>query len=188
MKPMMKTFSGIVLIFVAFAVIAGLAFPSLSDSEHAGRSERRVNVDFPFLKNEKSQLILVYFGYVGCTSVCIPALDDLVQIHHALQNRGLKHIPDFWFINMTPQMDTLAVKSWVEHFDKQFKSYAPTVFELDSIVHTLDLVYTPMGIKAEHMPYLYLMRKKGESYELVYIYTSSPYNHQLIFKDIGELQ
>lgn len=188
MKPMMKTFSGIVLILVAFAVIASLAFPSLSDPRHAGRSERHVTVDFPFLKNEKSELLLVYFGYVGCIRVCSPALDELAVIRRALQSRGLKHVPDIWFVNMTPQLDSLSVKSWVEHFDKNFRSYTPTASELDNMVHTLGLIYTQMGIKAEHMPYLYLIRKKGESYELVYIYTSSPYNHQLIFKDIGELQ
>ncbi len=152
------------------------------------RSEKRISVSFPFLSNEKAELLLVYFGYVGCTRVCVPALDDLVQMHQAMQNKGLKHIPDIWFVNLTPQMDRLSVRSWVDHFNKQFKSYAPSEPELEGMVNTLDLVYTQMGAKAEHMPYLYLLRKKGESYELLYIYTSSPYNRQLILKDIGELQ
>jgi len=185
MKSKMKTFSGIVLIFLAFGLIVSLAFPILSDPQHAGRSEDRRYVDFPFLKGETADSVLVYFGYVGCTRVCTPALNDLAEIYREAQRRDLKHIPAVWFINMTPQMDPLSVQSWAEHFDKGFKSYAPNESELQKMVHTLNLVYTRLGVKAEHMPYAYLLQKKGEGYELVYIYTSSPYNRDLILNDIG---
>lgn len=188
MNPMIKTFSGILLIFVAFGVIASMAFPSLTDPKHAGRSEERRIVDFPFLKKETSELVLVYFGYVGCTRVCTPALHDLADIYTVAQHRGFEHLPSVWFVNMTPQMDPLSVQSWAESFDKRFKSYAPNDAELRDMVQTLHLVYTRLGVEAEHMPYAYLIRKTGDTHELLYIYTSSPYNRSLILKDIGELQ
>lgn len=188
MKQRAKTIFGIFLIFTAFGIIVSLAFPALSDPKHAGRSEDRRSVDFPFLKGEKSELILVYFGYVGCTRVCTPALNDLAEIYRDIRSKGYKHIPSVWFVNMTPEMDKESVQSWALHFDKGFKSYAPAQRELNSMVHTLNLVYTKIGVEAEHMPYVYLLRKKGVKYELVYIYTSLPYNRSLILEDIGVLQ
>lgn len=187
-KERKKTFFGIFLIFAAFGIIAALAFPALSDPEHAGRSEDRRAVNFPFLKKENSQLILVYFGYVGCTRVCTPALNDLSGIYNDISAKKFKRIPSVWFVNMTPEMDSESVQSWAEHFNSGFKSYAPSAEELQEMVHTLNLVYTNMGVEAEHMPYLYLIRKQGERYELLYIYTSSPYNRSLILEDIGALQ
>lgn len=185
---MMKKIVGFGLIFLAFVLILSLAFPALSDSDHAGRSEDRREVDFPFFKRESSDLMLVYFGYVGCTRVCTPALNDLADIHRELQKRHNKHTPSVWFVSMIPEMDSSSVQSWAEHFDKGFKSYAPTEKELAQMVHTLNLVYTKMGVEAEHMPYVYLIRKKGKTYELMYIYTTSPYNRSLLLKDIGRLQ
>ncbi|DAB38942.1 MAG: hypothetical protein A2552_01040 [Sulfuricurvum sp. RIFOXYD2_FULL_44_160] len=185
MKQRIKTFFGIFLIIAAFGIILSLAFPILSDPKQAGRSEDRRGVDFPFLKGETADVVLVYFGYVGCTRVCTPALNDLAEIYHEAQRREFEHIPAVWFINMTPQMDPLSVRSWAEHFDKGFKSYAPNEAELQKMVHTLNLVYTRLGVEAEHMPYAYLLQKKGKGYELLYIYTSSPYNRDLILNDIG---
>lgn len=185
MKQRIKTFFGIFLIFAAFGIIFSLAFPILSDPKQAGRSEDRRGVDFPFLKGETADVVLVYFGYVGCTRVCTPALNDLAEIYREAQRREFEKIPAVWFINMTPQMDPLAVQSWAEHFDKGFKSYAPNEAELQKMVHTLNLVYTRLGVEAEHMPYAYLLQKKGKGYELLYIYTSSPYNRDLILNDIG---
>ena len=185
MKAKLKLFSGFILIFVAFGLIVGLAFPMLSDPESAGRSEKRLAVDFPFLKEEKSDTVLIYFGYVGCTRVCTPALNDLADIYREAKANGEQSL-SVWFVNMTPQMDADSVQSWGEYFDPEFKSYAPSEKELQTMVHTLNLVYTQMGVDAEHMPYAYLLRKTINGYELVYIYTSSPYNRTLILKDIGD--
>jgi hypothetical protein len=89
---------------------------------------------------------------------------------------------------MTPQMDPSSVQSWAKHFDNSFKSYTPNAMELSNMVGTLNLIYTPLGVKAEHMPYAYLLKKTSTGYELAYIYTSLPYNRALILKDIGALQ
>ncbi|HLD23131.1 MAG TPA: hypothetical protein VJA83_04250, partial [Sulfuricurvum sp.] len=97
MKQRIKTFFGIFLIIAAFGTILGLAFPTLTDAKHAGRSEDRRSVDFPFLKGESADVVLVYFGYVGCTRVCTPALNDLAETYREAQRRELKHIPAVWF-------------------------------------------------------------------------------------------
>jgi protein SCO1 len=185
MKQRLKTFSGVVLIVAAFGLIVSLAFPMLSDPESAGRSEKRMKVDFPFLQQERSESVLIYFGYVGCTRVCTPALNDLAKIYRDALALGIEHPPSLWFVNMTPQMDTESVQSWAEHFDPDFKSYAPNEAELNKMVRTLNLVYTQLGAEAEHMPYAYLVRKTDSGYELVYVYTSSPYNRDLLLHDIG---
>lgn len=188
MNPSIKKVLGIALIMIGFIAIVALAFPTLSDPQHAGRSEKRLLVDFPFLKNETSKVVLVYFGYVGCTDVCTPALQDLAQVHQLSKKYGFVQEPSIWFINMTPQMDTLSVQSWAEHFDPEFKSYAPNQVELVKMAQTLNMIYTQLGTKAEHRPYAYLLQKTLTGYQLRYIYTSSPYNRALILQDIGVLQ
>ncbi len=188
MKKTIRAASGILLIVMAFGLIAGLAFPALTDPDHAGRSEKRIPLEFPFLKHEHSNLVLIYFGYVGCTRVCTPALKDIAEIYRLSEKAGLHHPPSVWFVNMTPEMDAASVQSWAEHFDPQFKSYAPNEEELREMVQTLNLVYTDLGVEAEHMPYAYLAQKTQNGYELVYIYTSSPYNRSLILKDLERLQ
>ncbi|MHB8099835.1 MAG: SCO family protein [Sulfuricurvum sp.] len=188
MIPLGKKIFGYVLIFSAFGIIAGLAFPALSDPNHAGRSEKHIAVNFPFLKNETSKTALVYFGYVGCSDVCMPALYDLSQIKGLSKKQGFSSEPSIWFVNMTPSMDAQSVQSWAEHFNKEFKSYAPNQKELSAMVETLNMIYTQLGTKAEHRPYVYLLQKTSKGYELVYIYTSVPYNRSLILQDIGVLQ
>lgn len=172
---------------MGFGLIVALAFPALSDSKNAGRSEKRLSVDFPFLQQENSDLILVYFGYVGCTRVCTPALHDLAEVYRESKMKNPIQNLSVWFVNMTPAMDPLSVQSWATHFNSDFKSYAPNESELETMVHTLSLVYSDLGVEAEHMPYAYLFKKTTKGYELVYIYTSSPYNRALILKDIGAL-
>lgn len=185
---MKKTLSGVLLIILGFGLIVSLAFPALSDSENAGRTQKTIFLNLPFLENEKSELVLIYFGYVGCTSVCTPALQDLSGIYKELQSHRFKKIPSVWFINMTPEMGASEVQSWAEHFHKGFKSYAPRETELQNMVQALNVVYTQLGMKADHTPYLYLLRKEKKGYELSFIYTSSPYNRRLILKDVGALQ
>lgn len=187
MNPVAKKIFGYLLILSAFGLIAGLAFPSLSDPKHAGRSEKRMAVDFPFLEKENSDIVLVYFGYVGCSDVCSPALQDLSQIYALSKKRKGLLAPSVWFVNMTPHMDAYAVQSWVEHFNGEFKSYAPNPIELGKMVQTLNAVYSQLEARAEHRPYVYLLQKKGKGYELAYIYTSVPYHRTLILKDIGVL-
>jgi len=188
MKKTIKTLSGVALIVMAFGLIAALAFPSLSDSAHAGRIEKKIPLAFSFLKDEKARLVLIYFGYVGCTRVCTPALSDLAQIYRLRKIASADHPPALWFINMTPQMDSAAVQSWAEHFDPDFKSYAPSETELQRIAQTLNLIYTNLGVESEHMPYAYLAQKTDNGYEVVYIYTSSPYNRNVMLKDMEALQ
>ncbi|MCK9373681.1 MAG: SCO family protein [Sulfuricurvum sp.] len=188
MKKTIKTLSGVVLIVMGFGLIVALAFPSLSDSAHAGRSEKKIPLEFSFLKEEHAPLVLIYFGYVGCTRVCTPALSDLAQIYRLRKIASADHLPALWFVNMTPRMDSASVQSWAEHFDSDFKSYAPSESELQTISQTLNLVYTNLGVKAEHMPYAYLAKKTDIGYELVYIYTSSPYNRTVMLQDMEALQ
>ncbi|MCL4419694.1 SCO family protein [Patescibacteria group bacterium] len=187
MNPVAKKIFGYVLILSAFGLIAGLAFPSLSDPKHAGRSEKRMAVDFPFLEKESSNIVLVYFGYVGCGDVCSPALQDLSQIYELSKKQGLMSVPSVWFVNMTPNTDTQSVQRWAEYFNPDFNSYAPNQTELVIMIQTLNAVYTQLGLKAEFCSFLYLLQKKGKGYELVYIYTSVPYHRTLILKDIGVL-
>ncbi len=127
----------------------------------------------------------MYFGYVGCTSVCMPALEDIARLYRHLEEKNVSSFPTFYFINMTPEMDASSVQSWAEQFNPRFKSYAPEPSELSAMVEHLNVVYLRLEAKAEHRPYLYLLKRRGERYGLSSIYTSSPYNDRAILEELG---
>lgn len=185
---MLKKIFGYVLLASAFLLIAALAFPALFDGDKAGRVERKECVDAPFLKNESASAVLVYFGYVGCLSVCEPSLKDISKIYtnYIGSNHGEK--PSVLFVNMTPKIDLQSASLWVSSFHPDFKAYSPNKKELDDIVQKLGLIYSELGLKAEHAPYLYLFKKSPAGYELRYIYTTRPFNEAAILKDLNNLR
>lgn len=184
----MRKIFGYVLLASAFLLIVALAFPALFEGDKAGRVEKKERIDAPFLKNESASAVLVYFGYVGCLSVCEPSLKDISKIYtnYIGANNGEK--PAVLFVNMTPKIDLQSSSLWASSFHPDFKAYSPNKKELDDIVQKLGLIYSELGLKAEHAPYLYLFKKSSVGYELRYIYTTRPFNEAAILKDLKQFK
>ncbi|MBD3810210.1 MAG: SCO family protein [Sulfuricurvum sp.] len=62
-----------------------------------------------FLEDEKSKTVLLYFGYVGCTSICIPTPNELSPLYQKIKSRN--HDSAFYFVNL----NTTQPSDWVEH-------------------------------------------------------------------------
>ena len=66
-------------------------FPFISNYSNNSFSEISVKNSPPepwFLKNETAQYVLVYFGYVGCTMICIPSLDEIKDIYKRINEKS----------------------------------------------------------------------------------------------------
>lgn len=185
---MLKKIFRYALFATAFLFIVALAFPALLDSESAGRVEKKELINMPFLKNETASIVLVYFGYVGCLSVCEPSLKDIATIYSKYTHSNHGEKPAVLFVNMTTQIGLQNAALWAKSFHTDFKAYSPNKEELTLIVQKLGLIYSELGIKAEHTPYLYLFKKSDTGYELQYIYTTRPYNEAAILKDLKQFK
>jgi len=63
------------ILVIAIPLIQSVLF-SQSTIEN-GRIEINETIEVPFLKGNEKKSIILFFGYVGCTDVCIPLLNQL---------------------------------------------------------------------------------------------------------------
>merc|ERR1711879_607930 len=94
-----KITMGVFLIIISFLTIFISVLPSIYSNNNAGKVVKVVDVNFDFLKKEKTPYALLYFGYVGCYTVCPPALNEISQIYKSLDKK--KKIFFFFFFTQT---------------------------------------------------------------------------------------
>ena len=93
---MKKTIAGVILLFLMLGLL--MVFPVMAG--FMGKNTHVIEVNMPtitppFLKEEQAQAVLLYFGYVGCTSVCIPVLRDMTPMY----TRLTQQFPSLGFIS-----------------------------------------------------------------------------------------
>ncbi len=134
-----------------------------------------------FLKNEKAKVVLVYFGYVGCTSVCIPALNELAPLYRAMR-RETSDV-SFYFVNLNPTQDP----SWAEPFARSFHPEFHGIYADHLQVTRLEKEFN-LAVTADeemsHSSNLYMMVRSGSGYELKRIYTTHPYPASAVLADL----
>ncbi|NQY94284.1 MAG: hypothetical protein HRT43_08985, partial [Campylobacteraceae bacterium] len=80
----MKTVFGYFLILFAMVFMVIIALPQFYSNSSSGRINKDVILEFDFLKEEKVPVVMLFFGYVGCGDICIPAMSELSTIYEEL--------------------------------------------------------------------------------------------------------
>lgn len=171
------------VIIIAFIAFLGL-FPFLGhlwgDQIHVIRTEIS-QIEPWFLKEEKSKVVLIYFGYVGCTSICIPTMNQFAPMYQEILRKGEK-VP-LYFVNLNPNQP----KEWVEPFAKSFhpdfKGIWASWDQTYKLEHDFNLAMSGEE-EISHSSNLYLMVREESGYVLRRIYTTHPYPADLILDDI----
>jgi protein SCO1/2 len=158
-----------------------MIFPLMAD--YMGENAHSVEIDIhsiapTFLKEDQNQAVLLYFGYVGCTSICIPALNDIAPIYSRLQ----KKFPPlgFYFVNLNSTQPSDWPSSFAKSFHPDFNGIYVTVSEVEHLERDFNLAVTSSDQEMGHSSNLYLMIKENNSYTLKRIYTTPPYDEYLI--------
>lgn len=134
-----------------------------------------------FLEDEKSKTVLLYFGYVGCTSICIPTLNELSPLYRDIKSRN--HDSAFYFVNLNPTQPSAWVEPFARSFHPDFHGIYATVEQTDRLERDFNLAVSDGGEMA-HSSNLYLMVREKNHYVLKRIYTTHPYPEKEILEDI----
>jgi protein SCO1/2 len=171
----LKLSFGIFLIFFSLFVIVAIGLPILYDSKEAGRVSKVIkNIE---LNNSDNRVVLLYFGYVGCDTICIPSLSDMSKI----LNKS-KYKPKIYFANLYSNVSDESVKGFVNFVDRDidYKNGEEAL----KLARELGVTFVPLSESIEHLGHLYLLVKSDKGYETKYIYTTRPFNIELVLKDI----
>lgn len=147
----------------------------------------QVNIKNPppspwFLKDEKSKYALVYFGYVGCTTICIPSLNEIKELYKSLDKINL-YIP-FYFVNIDPKQDPELPQLFVESFDKRFNGIYLTRNQLEDLEKQYNLAINEGSIEISHSSNLFLFKQKDKKHLLNKIYITHPYDEEKLIETI----
>ncbi|MDD4855777.1 MAG: SCO family protein [Sulfuricurvum sp.] len=181
------------VIFFIFLVIAVPLLQSLFFTQQTnGKIVIEQRIDAPYLYNTNKDLILVFFGYVGCTKVCTPILHELSNFYESKGFAPLKPFVAFSFINLIPELESNQPEMFAKAFNPEFKGIYLSQKELMTVDREFSLFFSKSlrdVREIDHSDHLYLIeRQKNGSLILKNIYTMHPLNQEEIIKDILKLQ
>lgn len=145
-----------------------------------------VSVEHPvqsrvFERFDKENL-LVFFGYVGCTDICIPRLGELAAMYGSL-SEAQKAKVDVVFINITQLSDPEQPGLFSRSFDPSFKGVYLEQKALHRLMVEFKARYAPSLLDKEeydHTAFLYLLQKEKKGYTIKGIFTNIPFNKDVI--------
>ena len=185
-----KKIFGYFLIVLSFILIIIVGLPTIYSSNSGGRLEKIKTIHLDCLKDEHSDIVLLYFGYVGCKTICVPSLTEIDKIYMKLDKNEQQNIK-VYFINLLDVIDKELPTLFAHYFNKDFKGVYLDKQELSSISNQFDVVFSKsLSDKyiLNHSGYLYILLKdKDKNYYQKYIYTTRPFDIDLIVSDIKHL-
>lgn len=183
---MVKKLFATCLILATFSIPFLILNPSLYSDNKVGKIYKEVDLDFSFLKKEKKEFVILYFGYVGCNTICPPAMEQINQIYNNLKKEKF----EFYFINLLPNVTQDMVVAFAKAFNNNFKGVYLNNNEIRQIVSSLNVKYLPSMFKKneiEHSGFLYILEKNIDKYTLKFIYTASPFDIEYISNDLKRI-
>lgn len=182
-----KKVFGIFLIFFSLFLIIAIGLPQLYTSKAIGRIDKEVAVNISFLEDFDSPIVLFYFGYVGCETICTPAMNEITQMYEEVDQTKVK----VYFINLLPNNDSQTTQNYAKYFHQKFDGIYLNEEDVQKIRRQLNINTTNSLIDSteiNHTGFLYLLvQNTDKKYKQKYIYTTRPFNKKLIIEDISTL-
>jgi len=163
-----------------------IAFPQFYSTNDSGRIDKKVPLNFDFLKQENSSVILLFFGYAGCLDICPPAMNELSRIYNQLDKSNVK----VYFINILDTTNKEIPSNYAKGYHKDFKGVYLDSVGISEVTKTLNLSIVKVNDnEVGHAGHLFVLNKsqQDKEYTLSYIYTTRPFNEKSIIKDIKSL-
>lgn len=182
-----KRIIGLLLIISTFSILFIIFIPSFYSNNTAGKFEKEVDINLGFLEKEEKPIVLFFFGYVGCTEVCTPALHQLNEIFKKIDSNNVS----LYFINLLTSADPQSVDDFAKSFNPAFKGVYLSQKEIDTVITKLNVMSVPSLLDKnviDHSAFLHLFKKDNGLYKQKYIYTTSPFDIDYIVKDIKKIQ
>lgn len=184
-----------IILAVTLFVFLLVALPMLqmiffSQQTSGGKMVIERPIDAPYLLPLKKDFTLLYFGYVGCTKICTPILEDMGALYNSSEFQSLKPYVAVTFVNLMPEVTSEQPEQFANSFSPDFKGVYLNQQELMSIDRTFNLFFSKsLSDKGEidHSDSIYLIsRGKEGKIVLKNIYATHPLNKKQIIADIEQ--
>jgi len=181
-----KTILGYFLIFFALLFMVVIALPQFYSNSSSGRINKDVVLDFGFLKEEQAPVVMLFFGYVGCGDICIPAMSELSTIYEQLDKSRTK----VYFVNVFDETKKELPLEYAKAYNSEFTGIYLDKSAIKKVSEKLTLAIVKISQhEISHTGHLYILKKDelNTKYYMKYIYTTRPFDEKSIVKDISLL-
>lgn len=178
---------GIISLFLFFLILPFI-YSLMFSADTQGRIEIDKDVRAPFLKSDKKNL-LVFFGYVGCGDVCVPAMEKLKRLYESDEFISLKEHTDVFFVNIIADYEETQSDLFAKYFNDDFKGISLSKKEIRNIDRNFGVYFAKDlkdDTKLDHTDHLYLIKNGSGILKLKSIYFMHPLQTDKIIKDIIE--
>lgn len=136
-------------------------------------------IEAPFLQSSQASTMLVYFGFVGCHSVCPMALSTMAKVYQQVNQTDLA----LSFVDLREEADAQAVDRFTRsihpsiagwHYDKVQLTYLTTQFGISAQVDASDTS------QLVHTDAIFLLHKDQDSWYLYQVYIGSGHLDQMV--------
>lgn len=183
---MMSKLAGLAASLLFSASIAS-AQSSVSSAPADPRSyEKEIHADY--LKSGQKEYMLVFYGYVGCTKICSPVLENLNRFYSSKEFAPYASNVDLVFVNLMSEVTTEQPDQFAKSFNQEFRGVYLSEKELNRIDKELQLFFTKRkgeSFEIDHSDYVYLIRHEGkEKLRLINIYHTHPFIPSVVIDDL----
>lgn len=153
-----------------------------------GRIEVNDLIEVPFLTGNEKESIILFFGYVGCTEVCTPILNQLKTMYEKKEFRKFQPSVDVVFVNLMPDIDPIQAQQFAETFNLNFKGIYLSQRQLVKIERKFRLFFSQNLLnktKLNHTDYIYLLERQNNGQIILKnIYNTHPFKVDTLMKDL----
>lgn len=168
-----------------FLVLVTLS--SAMASETANNNPKPIHA--PYLNVGQKEYMLVFYGYVGCTHICMPILDTIKALYTSNNFIPYQHKVDIIFVNLLPKIDKNQPDLFAKSYHPDFYGVYLSEKELSTLDKELQLFFTKSKEKSydiDHSDHLYLIHPEPNgTLKLINIHTTHPLNIQQIIDDLN---
>jgi len=172
------------IVVLALLLLLLLGFPlAMFMGEKQGKVDLNEKIELPFKMSKDTKVALIYLGYVGCRTICMPSLEESAKIYEALEETSKT---EFYFINISKE--EVGAKEFAHYFHKEFVGLQLSTKETSKLMRELRAYSSDAlveGGEIYHTGYLYLITQKKEGeFILKSMYYTRPFDIESIILDI----
>ena len=160
-----------------------------SNGQRKGQITVDAVIEAPFVTQASSkETVLLFFGYVGCSAICSPFLEELHDFYRDPRLDTKRDEIDVLFVNLLSDIEPEQADQFAQSFDSDFKGLYLDTAALRKIEREFQLLFSPSLLEKNelnHTDHLYLLqRTDDERWHLERYYFIHPLNHELLYKDL----
>jgi len=170
----------LVILLLLFLLLIPLLQSLIFSHQKEGVITINKEITVDFIQSDQKN-ILLYFGYVGCSDICTPFLENLSRLYESEEFKKLQAHTDIFFINLTPYIEPSQADQFAKSFNKNFQGIYLTRKEVLSIDRNFKLFFSDDlsdTTKINHTDYLYHIQNTNNTKSLKNIYFTHPLSTQ----------